>query len=453
MSPDDASGVSVDSSSFDTFSAEEIAALNAQINGQDFNTDDHQPLDPEPSDDDQDLDRHPADDQDDQELGGQQQQRRQAPDARQQPSEQEQEELDRANGVETVSDGRGGKQKRVSFHKYQRLEQQFNDLQGRYNNLETTSAADRARIEERLAIINEALETPQRGQQQQQQDDDPRPDPSKDIFAFATWAERQMQAMGTRLEQLEGMGREQQADSEMASTYRDLSGEFARTQPAFIGAYRHVMGQRLNELLVPHTRYGGADGNTPLPVDPAIRQKMLAQVAREEKNLVRKALADGVNPAQRIFQLATTRGFNPQAWLQAQQQQQRGNGSGRQQNGAGTQRNGAGTQQRRQPPVDPNALDADPGERRQQQPRQMQQRRPPAQQLDQRYDMDDDSGDIIDNINNGQRASSSLSTMRGSGGGSGMTLTPQDLARMSQEEFGDLVDRLSEGKLRELFGD
>ena len=457
MGPDDIS-VETDQGGFDSFTPEELAAMNAQANGQDFDPDNPE-LPGEAGDGD--GSGGPGDGQDSLDATGQgdgtagaRQTARGAGDQETAEQRAEREEREREEGVETVRDQQGRTQKRVSFHKYQRTLTELEDIRNRYNQLESTSAQDRARIEERLAIINEALQTPQnqRGQQEEQQDEDPMPDPEVDIFAFAKWGQRQMARMQEEITTLRDGNRQQQETQELQTNYRDLSREFASQEPAFVGAYRHLMGQRQAELLVPHQRYGGADGRTPLPIDPKIRQQVQQKIAREEMGLVKKALEEGVNPAQRLFAMARARGFDPQAYVAAIQQQRSGAGGQQQPGTRHGQRQQPGQRQQQQP-QDPNALDA-PARGQQLQRRQTNGtgavRQQPA--LDQRQRMDE-SGDLIDNINNGQRAAGSLSTMRGSGGAAGLALTPQDLATMGDDEFGELMDRLSESKLRELLGD
>lgn len=347
--------------------------------------------------------------------------------AQQQQARQQQrtEEDDEADGVET-SQGKDGKpQKRVSFHKYQRLEQAFQQTQ---RDLETTrreQAAREARLEERLAIINEALATPQQAQQQQDAEDaDPAPDPEKEIFEYVKWQQRRIERQEAAITEMREAETGRAEANTLLRTYQESAAEFASTEPNFAPAYTFLVRQREAELI--------AQGTKPSEV----REK----IAREEQGLVRKAVSEGKNPAEYVFSLAKVRGFQPRTAEQIaaarQQGAQRANG-------------GAAPPKPAAKQADPGALDAPLEGNQQRAPAQRQQNgngRQPAQQQDAPLDV----RAIVDGINRGQDAARSLSN---AGGSVPPTLTAKAVADMSESDFALLVDNLPEERLREVFGD
>ena len=335
--------------------------------------------------------------------------------------EQRTEADDEADGVETVTDQRTGKkQQRVSFHKFQRMQKAYEDSQRALQDLTTRSAAEQARITERLNIINEALSTPaQQPGGDPEPEADPEPDPEKDIFEYVKWQGRRIEEAHSTIRDLRNNVTSREEGERLQGTYQRHAVQFAQTEPNFAGAYVYLIRQREAELL--------ANG---VPADD-----VTAQIAREEQGLVKKALAKGVNAAEHIFTLAKARGFQP---LTAEQLA----AARRQQNG-----NGAAAPAAAPPAKDPNALDAG-GAPRGSVPAVKQNgaaNGSPAPAAGK-----PNVQEIIENIKKGQEASLSLSNV---GGAVPPTLTPELLGNMSEEDFNRLVDNLPEARLRELLGD
>lgn len=332
-------------------------------------------------------------------------------------------EDDEADGVETTPGKDGKPQKRVSFHKYQRLLEQFEQNQTALETTKREQAAREARLEERLAIINEALATPQQVQQQESAEDaDPAPDPEKEIFEYVKWQQRRMDRQEAAIEEMRNAEIGRTEANDLLTTYQTAAADFASTEPNFAPAYTFLVRQREQELL--------AQG-TPAP-------KVKQQIVREEQGLVRKAVKEGKNPAEYVFMMAKVRGFQPMTAEQIaaarQPPAQRANGKGAAAKPAA-------------PQGDPGALDA-PVQAGQQRAAAKPQNGNGAAQASRAPAVDVRA--IVDGINRGQEASRSLSN---AGGSVPPTLTSQAIADMGEDDFNLLVENLPEGRLRELFGD
>lgn len=204
------------------------------------------------------------------------------------------------DGVETIKDASGkevldastGKpQKRVSFHKYQRLQQKFDEQAAALGK----TAEERARIDERLKIINEALMTPAPAAAEAV-DEDPEPDPEQNIFEHNKWLRRQMVKQGESFTEFQNQIREQEEGRQMADSYRQDANKFARSEPHFGAAYHFLLSLRSNQL-----RAAGWTDDT----------KISQQIVKEEQGLVRNALSEKQSPAKRLFEMAKAAGFTP----------------------------------------------------------------------------------------------------------------------------------------------
>lgn len=317
--------------------------------------------------------------------------------------------VDHDPDVETIKDAAGkdvldattGKpQKRVSFHKYQRTEKLLKEAEERAR----ISAEKEARIDERLKIINEALATPGPDEQQQQRDEDPEPDPETQIFEHNKWLRRQLAKTNDRLNSFQEQQTTHAQEVELHNTYMSSAAQFASTEPAFAAAYVYLIKQREGEL-----------------IEAGVKDKKLrdAQIVREERGLVKGAIDDSANPAQRIFNIAVMRGFNKEAALA--EMAKKANGSAAPAAAAASA-----------PAADARRLDA------------------PGAVAASAAAAKPDVKAEIEAIKAGTAASMTLS---GSGGSAPSQLTPQILADMPQEEFDEMVAKLSKKQLRELLGD
>lgn len=205
------------------------------------------------------------------------------------PDDPDVETLKDASGVD-VLDKAGKPQKRVSFHKYQRLEARYNELELKFGK----TAEERARIDERLKIINEALTTPAPVAEEPVVDQDPEPDPEVNIFEYVKWQGRQLDREREARTNLEQSWKDEREEGQMASSYRQDANRFAGSEPNFGKAYHFLLTLRANQL-----RAGGWDDQT----------KIDQQIVKEERGLVRKAIQEKASPAQRLFDMAKAAGF------------------------------------------------------------------------------------------------------------------------------------------------
>ena len=299
-----------------------------------------------------------------------------------------------ATGKDVIDAKTGKPQKRVSFHKYQRTLNELNDLRKQFN----TTSEERARIDERLKIINEALMTPQATEAAEQQDEDPEPNPDDNIFEWVKWSKREMDRRTERFQEFVNQSQAERDESQIASTYRRDANQFASTEPHFGQAYSFLMNNRAAQL-----RAGGWTDE----------EKIQQQVVKEEKGLVRSAIAAKISPAKRIFDMAKAAGFTPQAAPAAEPSKPAAAAPAV----PGTPLNGAAPQQ----PVTAARPSGVPSVSEQ-----------------------------VAMAAQGVEASKTLSN----GGGAPLEqLTQAKLLTMDEDEFAAVVANLSKTKLRELFGD
>lgn len=311
--------------------------------------------------------------------------------------EDDDDETDEADHGETDADGQPKPKhtRRVALGKHQRIvgkkDEELKALRERVEQ----QAIREAKINERLAIINEALTTP--AGQQQQADPDPEPNPD-DIFEHNAWLKRQLQRTNERIEQMATgqQERDQAANqaNQIRSFYLQDVQEVVRKEPAFIQAYNFLMNSRDAEL----EAFGIADPN---------RRKHI--IVSEEQELIRNAIqmrAQGIqaSAAETILRLAKLRGFTPQA---------------------------AGA----------NAAAAAPGAVATQ---------PAANGKAPAQPSTPSVTEEVERLRKAQNASRSLSD---GGGGMAKTLDTASLLTLPDEEFADLVAKLPRERLKELMGD
>lgn len=253
-----------------------------------------------------------------------------------------------------------------------------------------------ARLDERMKIINEAL-TPK--QQQQMEEDDPEPDREENIFEHNGWLSRQLQKTQKMVEQLSGGLQQRDTQTDVERTYVSDVQRFAAQEPAFMQAYNFLMASRVAELAI--YRFGVDD---PKALTPQQLQAIGGIVENEENQLVAAALRSGRSPAQQMFALAKTRGYQPPKADEAGGAKPNGHAADAKPNG-----NGAAAKQDAKPSV----------------------------------------VEEIRRVKAGVEASTSLSN---AGGAPAMTLTPEKLANMPQEEFNALMDSLDENEQRRVMG-
>lgn len=158
---------------------------------------------------------------------------------------------------------------------------------------------ERARVAERLDLLNQALTAPATTDPAKAEPAEP-PDPEKDIFGYVRWQDQRMAEMQKRFEETakQGQERHQQTAAQLQEAgirgaYVNDAQRFATTNPDFGAAYQHLLQSRDQEL----AHVGVSDP-----------KRRAALIAAEERDIVEGALRDGVSPAQRIYGLAKLRG-------------------------------------------------------------------------------------------------------------------------------------------------
>lgn len=187
----------------------------------------------------------------------------------------------------------------VSYHRYQRERKKLND---QIAALEKAKADELAAInekfargDERLKLLQEALQaTPP---EQQQVDEDPEPDPNEDILAWANWSKREMGRLREAQSQTSGVLQESAADQRMREDYQRDAASYVREKPDFVQAYNHLISLRAATL--------EAQGYA----EPQIRQIL----NNEERGLVQRAVAAGKRPSAMIYDMAQRMGYTPWA--------------------------------------------------------------------------------------------------------------------------------------------
>lgn len=205
-----------------------------------------------------------------------------------------------------AKDGQPGERRRPRRVSSKTFDQEIARRETRIKELEDREreAADmRARMEERLAIINEAL-TPK---QQAQADDDPEPDPNEDIFAHAAWMGRRNSRLEATIQEMQAARQQETEDREVAQAYESDAVNFVRREPAFVDAYQFLVGSRVAELSLHFF------GKEVTELAPAEQHRVAQEFQREERALSAKALRSGRSPAEMVWSLAKARGFTPKA--------------------------------------------------------------------------------------------------------------------------------------------
>ena len=215
------------------------------------------------------------------------------------------------DGTDEVDDGQQqGEQpkypKRVAFAKHKRIldkkEAELSTLREKLAEQDRTNA----KINERLAILNEALRTPAAPQgQQPKKDDDPRP-PADDVFGTIEWQNRQIEKLSQTVTQMQtGQQQREQVQSEanaMDTFYREDAATYAAQDPEFIPAYNHLMALRDHQLKM----LGYTD-----------EKARRAAIREEEQGIVKFAMAESQRTGQRVSaaklikELSLSMGFTP----------------------------------------------------------------------------------------------------------------------------------------------
>lgn len=158
-------------------------------------------------------------------------------------------------------------------------------------NEELASYRDRvAKMEERFAQIQQSLQARQQ---------EPEPSFEDDPAAYLRY---QQERYGQELQKLQeqnervAQGQQQQAQfQQFYGQYQSAARDYASKTPDFPQAYQHLMKARMDELQA-------------LGFDAAQADRVIKE---DEYNIAMKAFQDGVNPAERLYEVAKRRGYRP----------------------------------------------------------------------------------------------------------------------------------------------
>lgn len=151
------------------------------------------------------------------------------------------------------------------------------------------------RGDERLRLLTQAMQGGPQAAGQPQAPAPAVPTPEEDVFGYIAHLKSEIEALRGGQQQ---MTEEQRAEREFNTTVTSYQADiqrFAQAEPSFGDAYQHLIQSRAQELLL--------NGVPESQINRAIQADELA--------IVRAAIASGVSPAERVFQMAKLRGFAP----------------------------------------------------------------------------------------------------------------------------------------------
>jgi hypothetical protein len=182
-----------------------------------------------------------------------------------------------------------------AFHRERKLRQAAEKQLAEYNERLSREAADRARIDERLRIMTQAMEAPQPGQPGQPgQEQTQVPNPDEDPFAYMRYLEGRIEQLNGNFGQVEQQFTAQQEYAQLKTAFVSDAQQYQTKQPDFLKAYTHLMQARDRELM----RLGRQD--------PQERARIVQQ---EEQMIVSECLRQGRSPSELIYELAKDRGY------------------------------------------------------------------------------------------------------------------------------------------------
>lgn len=124
------------------------------------------------------------------------------------------------------------------------------------------------------------------------------PDPEIDPLGYSNYKinklENALKQHNDYLNQRHNQEQAIQGQTQFVNSYRSAAQEFSKTNPDFKDAYNHLIQSRTEEHL--------AAGYTKQEADQII--------VEEEMAIASRAMQNGVNPAERIYNLAKVRGYN-----------------------------------------------------------------------------------------------------------------------------------------------
>ncbi len=183
-----------------------------------------------------------------------------------------------------------------AFHRERKLRQAAEKQLAEYNERLSREAAERARIDERLRIMTQAMEAPQQPQPGQPGHQETQvPNPDEDPFAYMRYLEGRIEQLNGNFTQVDQQFTAQQEYAQLKTAFVSDAQQYQTKQPDFLKAYTHLMQARDREL----ARLGRQD--------PQERARIVQQ---EEQMIVSECLRQGRSPSELIYELAKDRGYS-----------------------------------------------------------------------------------------------------------------------------------------------
>ena len=152
-----------------------------------------------------------------------------------------------------------------------------------------TEREARARLDERVRLINEAM-------QRQNQPEPPRiPTPEEDPIGALKYTQEQLAEISQARHRENEQRQQMEQVSRLDNAYRAAWSDFMRETPDAVDAYNHITG-----VLDKHFQMRGV-------ADPVQRQQL---VMNEEREIAATAFRDGKSPAQVIYEQAKFYGYS-----------------------------------------------------------------------------------------------------------------------------------------------
>jgi hypothetical protein len=194
------------------------------------------------------------------------------------------------DGIEEIATPNGKPRRMVN---YGALHQARMELK-REREERATERVEATRIREERAAVNERLRLLSEAMAPQQPEEQGPPDPEKDPFGAIRWLYDQQQRAGQRTEQVADTLAETSAEASLRQSYEGDALQFAQQQPDFGLAYNHL--QSVRDKMLENIGY----------TDPKERLQIRIN---EEKALVQRALKAGRRPAEVIYSVSKSLGY------------------------------------------------------------------------------------------------------------------------------------------------
>lgn len=197
--------------------------------------------------------------------------------------------------------------KRVTYNRYKKTLDEAETLRAQL----AQSNEEKARFDERLRILSEALQPKAAAAPAEPVNDDPEPNAEEDIYGWIAWSRREMKRTQDRMDGLvNGSVQDRQAqtaDVELQNNYTADAQQFSAKETDFPEAYKFLLKTRAIELGFTELGKDLTDPNAMLTPQEVTRLQQI--IGREEKQLATQAFQSGRSPAAQLYGMAKARGY------------------------------------------------------------------------------------------------------------------------------------------------